>query len=87
MTKDIKVGGGADEDYESKQKQEFRFTIAFGYGFITLMFLAFLTGYFLGKHIFGLSETSSLIMSLVVGITSIIIETILFIIKMERLDA
>jgi uncharacterized membrane protein YuzA (DUF378 family) len=50
------------------------------------MFLAFLCGYFLGKHVFGLSETSSLIMSLIVGITSIVIETILFIIKMEKLE-
>ena len=41
----------------------------------------------MGKHFFGLSETSSLILSLVVGISSIIVETILFIIKMEKLEA
>jgi hypothetical protein len=51
------------------------------------MFLSFICGYFLGKKIFGLSETGSLIMSLVIGIGTIIMETILFLIRMEKLDA
>ena len=85
MTKGLKMGG-PDDDYEAKQKQEFRFTIAFGFGFITLMFLAFVCGYFLGKMIFGFSETGSLILSLIVGVSTIIMETILFIIRMEKLE-
>jgi len=51
------------------------------------MFLSFICGYFLGKKIFGLSETGSLIMSLVIGIGTIIMETILFLIRMEKLDS
>ena len=51
------------------------------------MFLSFICGYFLGKKIFGLSETGSLIMSLVMGIGTIIMETILFLIRMEKLDS
>jgi hypothetical protein len=50
------------------------------------MFLSFICGYFLGKKILGLSETGSLIMSLVIGIGTIIMETILFLIRMEKLD-
>lgn len=85
MTKDIKFNDPDDDD-DFKAKQEFRFTLAFGFGFITLMFLAFICGYFLGKKIFNLSETGSLILSLVVGIGTIIMETVLFVIRMEKLD-
>jgi len=51
------------------------------------MFLAFLCGYCLGKVILGWSETSSLILSLVIGIGTLVMEATLFIIKMEKLDA
>ena len=78
--------GDPDDDYEMKEKQEFRFTLAFGFGFISLMFFSFICGYFLGKKILGLSETGSLIMSLIIGIGTIIMETILFLIRMEKLD-
>lgn len=86
MTKDLKFMDPDDDD-DVKAKQEFRFTLAFGFGFISLMFLAFVCGYFLGKKILGMSETGSLIMSLVVGISTIIVETILFVIRMEKLEA
>jgi membrane protein DedA with SNARE-associated domain len=86
MTKDIRCNDPED-DHELKAKQEFRFTLAFGFGFITLMFLAFACGYLLGKKVFNLSETGSLILSLVVGMSTIILETILFVIRMEKMDA
>jgi hypothetical protein len=86
MTKDIRYNDPED-DTEFKAKQEFRFTIAFGFGFITLMFLSFACGYLLGKKVFDLSETNSLILSLVVGMGTIILETILFVIRMEKLDS
>jgi len=86
MTKDLKFLDQED-DTDAKEKQAFRFTMAFGFGFITLMFLAFVCGYFMGKKVMGLSETGSLIMSLVVGIGTIIIETILFVIRMEKLES
>ena len=86
MTKDIKYNDPED-DADFKAKQEFRFTLAFGFGFITLMFLAFACGYLLGKKVFNLNETNSLILSLVVGMGTIILETILFVIRMEKMDA
>jgi hypothetical protein len=85
MTKDIKYNDPEDDE-DIKQKQQFRFTLAFGFGFITLMFLAFACGYLLGKKVFNLSETGSLVLSLVVGIGTIIMETVLFVIRMEKLD-
>lgn len=36
---------------------------------------------------FGMNQTNSLILSLVVGISTIIIETILFVIRMEKMEA
>ena len=36
---------------------------------------------------FGLDETNSLILSLIVGMGTIILETILFVIRMEKMDA
>ena len=50
------------------------------------MFLSFACGYLLGKHILGYSETESMVLSLIMGIGSIILETVLFILKMERLE-
>lgn len=85
MTKDLKFNDPED-DTELKEKQQFRFTLAFGFGFISLMFLAFVCGYFLGKKILNLSETGSLIMSLGVGIGTIVMETVLFVIRMEKLE-
>lgn len=86
MTKDIKYNDPED-DADFKVKQEFRFTVAFGFGFITLMFLAFACGYLLGKKVFNLNETNSLILSLIMGMGTIILETILFVIRMEKMDA
>lgn len=86
MTRDIRMND-PDDDHEMKSKQEFRFTLAFGFGFISLMFLAFGCGYALGKKVFGLSETNSLILSLIVGMGTIILETVLFVIRMEKMDS
>ena len=60
--------------------------MAFGFGFITLMFLGFVLGYMLGKYILEWDQTRCLLLSLAVGITSFILEIILFIIKMEKMD-
>ncbi|TNV83010.1 hypothetical protein FGO68_gene15614 [Halteria grandinella] len=86
MTKNLSPLDPSD-DHDFKAKQEFRFTIAFGFGFITLMFLSFVCGYFMGKKVLGLSETQSLIMSLIIGVGTIILETVLFVIRMEKMDA
>ena len=51
------------------------------------MFLSFACGYLMGTQVFGMNQTNSLILSLVVGISTIIIETILFVIRMEKMEA
>ena len=80
------VGTEEQELQAAKDKQSFRFVLAFGFGFITLMFLSFIAGYFFGKHILKLDETSSLLLSIAVGTSTIILETCLFIVKMEKME-
>ena len=54
ITEKLKMHGPND-DQEMLDKQKFRFTLAYGYGFISLMFIAFVCGYCLGKFIFELN--------------------------------
>jgi hypothetical protein len=40
--------------YESiKEKEDFKFMMAFGLGFITVLFMGFLTGYMIGSFVLG----------------------------------
>ena len=71
---------------EVRDKENFRFVIAFGFGFITLMFLAFICGFYFAKYILLWSDTNSFILSIVTGTGTIVIETLLFILKMERME-
>jgi hypothetical protein len=41
----------------------------------------------MGKKVFGLNETGSLVLSLIVGMGTIILETVLFVIRMEKLES
>lgn len=67
-----------------KEKEEYRFVLAFGLGFITLTFMGFLSGYCFGKFILERSEEFSLILSLVFGILTLITEMILMIIRLYK---
>ena len=63
---------------------DFRFMMAFGFGFITIMFMGFLTGFCIGKFILGWSENDSLLLALVTGIPTLILEAILMIIRLDK---
>ena len=67
-------------------KNDFRFMMVYGFGFITLMFLGFLSGYSMGLYIFHLSHENSLIMSLFVGTMTMMMEAILMIIRIHQID-
>ena len=60
--------------------------MTFGFGFITMMFLGFISGYLLGLKIFGWDPLSSIILSLVVGITTIFVEASLMIFRIQKLE-
>jgi hypothetical protein len=51
-----------------------------------MMFLGFLSGYFLGKYGLEWDHTSSLILSIIVGSGTMIGETILLVIRMNKME-
>jgi hypothetical protein len=58
--------------------------MAFGFGFITLMFLGFLSGFCLGKFILGWSDNDSLLLALGTGIPTLFVEGFLMIIRLNK---
>mmetsp|Transcript_39637 Transcript_39637/g.60692 ORF Transcript_39637/g.60692 Transcript_39637/m.60692 type:complete len:97 (+) Transcript_39637:816-1106(+) len=58
--------------------------IMYGFGFITLMFLGFLSGYMLGSHILGLSHQNSLILSIIIGTFTLFFEAGLMIFRLYK---
>lgn len=63
-----------------------RFVLTYGVGFITLMFLGFLSGYMFGFHIMGYDHKNSMIMSLVIGSATLFVEAFLMIFRIYRMD-
>ena len=51
-----------------------------------MMFLGFLSGYFLGIYGLEWSHTESLVLSIVVGSATVIGETILLVIRLEKMN-
>ena len=60
--------------------------MTFGFGFITMMFLGFVSGYFLGTRILEWDPLSSIFISLAVGITTIMVEMILMMFRINKFD-
>mmetsp|Transcript_33342 Transcript_33342/g.38275 ORF Transcript_33342/g.38275 Transcript_33342/m.38275 type:complete len:100 (+) Transcript_33342:348-647(+) len=69
-----------------KDMQAFHTSIAFGTSYITLMFLGFILGFYIGKYAFGLKDLYCYMLSLFIGILTMILETILYIIKVEKIE-
>eukprot|EP00343_Euplotes_focardii_P011421 CAMPEP_0205830898 /NCGR_PEP_ID=MMETSP0206-20130828/42446_1 /ASSEMBLY_ACC=CAM_ASM_000279 /TAXON_ID=36767 /ORGANISM="Euplotes focardii, Strain TN1" /LENGTH=98 /DNA_ID=CAMNT_0053134983 /DNA_START=80 /DNA_END=373 /DNA_ORIENTATION=- len=82
------VGMSEYGEGETRQDmQQYHESLAFGTSFISLMFLGFAMGYYLGKYFFQLPDIQCLILSLVIGILTIILETVLYIVKVEKIEA
>ena len=60
--------------------------MTYGFGFISMMFLGFFSGFVLGKYGFDMSYENSLILSLVIGIVTIMVEAILMIYRIHKMD-
>ena len=71
---------------ERHAKQETHFTMTFGFGFITMMFLGFVSGYFLGTRILEWEPLPSIFVSLAVGISTLIVEMILMMFRINKFD-
>ena len=82
--KEIKAFKSANASQE--QKSEFRITMIYGFGFITMMFLGFLSGFSIGKVILEWDTTNSLILSLFIGTMTMMMEAFLMIIRLYQID-
>ena len=60
--------------------------MAYGFGFITMMFLGFVSGYYLGRRMFGLDPLPSIFVSIFVGVTTLMVEMILMIFRIQKYD-
>ena len=81
--------GLPDDGPESEARkgvQQFHTSVAFGTSFITLMFLGFALGFYLGKYIFQLKDVHCYVLSIIVGVSTMILETVLYIIKVEKIE-
>lgn len=58
-----------------------KFFLVFGFGAMMVVFLGFLTGYFIGKFVLELNFEKSIILSSITGIGTVFLETILLIMK------
>jgi hypothetical protein len=70
-----------------EQKNEFRFVLQYGFGFITLMFFGFLSGFMVGKILLRLSFEGCCICSIVFGFCTIVLEGILMIMRLKKVEA
>lgn len=80
------IGGFNNQSALMKREEmaDFRFMMAFGFGFISIMFLGFLTGYFIGKVILSWDENKSLLLALGTGIPTLFLEAILMMFRLEK---
>ena len=60
--------------------------LTYGFGFISMMFLGFLSGYFLGIYGFEWDHRNSLILSIAVGSLTVMGETFLLVLRLIQMD-
>ena len=85
-----KMVGNIDDGFGGEARkgmQQFHTSLAFGTSFITLMFLGFILGFYIGKYAFGFPDAYCYIISLIIGILTMMLETILYIIKVEKIES
>ena len=72
---------------ERQAKAEAKFIMSFGFGFISLMFLGFLTGFMAGEFVLGWERKDSMILALCTGIPTLFLEAILMIFRLQKWEA
>ena len=60
--------------------------MVYGFGFITMMFLGFLSGFCIGKVVLEWDLEKSLILSVVIGTFTLLLETSLLVIRLYQTD-
>ena len=86
LTENIAGFSNAGDLQKRHDKQDMQFTITFGFGFITLMFLGFLSGYMFGRKILEYEPLESMFVSIFVGIVTLLVEMMLMIFRLDKYD-
>lgn len=84
MTSNIAGFANASDLERRHDMQDTRFALTFGLGFITVMFLGFLSGYLIARRVLGWEQIDSLLLSLAIGITTLITEMLLMIFRIDK---
>ena len=72
---------------ERQERAEAKFIMSFGFGFISVMFLGFLTGFLAGEFVLQWDRRASMILSLCTGVPTIFLEAILMICRLQKWEA
>jgi len=67
-----------------KESEDFKFVMAFGFGFISLTLMGFVSGFVLGRFALDWTEEQSLIFSLFTGIATLVLESILMMFRLGK---
>jgi putative Mn2+ efflux pump MntP len=67
-----------------KEKEDFKFALAFGTGFISVLFMGFVSGYAVGRFLMEWDQNSSLVLSLFFGVGTLFMEGFLMIFRLEK---
>lgn len=86
LTRNIAGFENKDDIDKRQMLQESHFTMTFGFGFISLMFLGFISGYMFGRKILELDPLPSIFVSVFVGVVTMMTEMILMMFRINKLD-
>ena len=82
-TKEIRKDEGVKGSLQRTVKEASQ-AMTFGMMLLSSFFLTFVAGYFVGTRYLGSSQTVALVLSAVLGVALLLIETLVYIAKMER---
>ena len=82
-TKEIRKDEGVQGSLQRTVKEASQ-AMTFGMMLLSSFFLTFVAGYFVGTRYLGSSQTVALVLSAVLGVALLLIETLVYIAKMER---
>ena len=86
MSLTAELGSFKANGQKKEMTEDFKFVLTYGFGFITMMFLGFFSGFVFGRQVLLWDQDKSLILSLVVGISTIIVEAGLMIYRIHKME-
>ena len=86
LTENITGFANKAETEERIANRDAQFTFTFGIGFISVIALGFLSGFFFGRRILQWDFLDSMIVCVIFGVITMIVESILLIFRMQKFE-